>query len=306
MVHDNVWWATLFAMSCSGLPGLNTIKPPHHIEATTTGQGRITCEHWRPDKLSPRNVSRSWVLAGTPPRQTLVVLEWIVFLGCLALYLTFSVLFANALQTSFLLTFYGSTVPAAVWYWISAGPAILAIILSEVWQNRVELYELDDNVDGIQLHDSGSKSPGAVSSALLPTASASTAVGLPVTPDRASLLAVPYHRVKTRTALQVWMKIIAHQWHRRYYRLLIKPSSTHPYFLLVRLIVGIWRITVFALGSVTMGNILLMPIPQDLVLFVLLLFTTAIPRMVFPAFWSNGTRGADLVVFVSLVGIVDS
>ena len=63
-------------------------------------------------------------------------------------------------------------------------------------------------------------------------------------------------------------------------------------------LVGIGRMTVFAMGSVSMGNILFMPVPDDLYLFVLLLFNTAVPRQLWPAFWTNGNRGADLVVFV--------
>ena len=61
---------------------------------------------------------------------------------------------------------------------------------------------------------------------------------------------------------------------------------------------GIGRIAIFALGSVTMGDILFMLVPNDIYLFVLLLFTTAMPRQLWPAFWANGNRGADLVVSV--------
>ena len=67
---------------------------------------------------------------------------------------------------------------------------------------------------------------------------------------------------------------------------------------------GIGRVTVFALGSGTMGNILLLPVPDDLYLFVLLLFASAVPRQLWPGFWANGNRGADLVVFVNSIKIV--
>ena len=56
---------------------------------------------------------------------------------------------------------------------------------------------------------------------------------------------------------------------------------------------------VFAVGSITMGNIVLMPVPDDLRIFVLLLFTTSIPRQLWSAFWTYGNRGANLVVWVS-------
>jgi hypothetical protein len=64
------------------------------------------------------------------------------------------------------------------------------------------------------------------------------------------------------------------------------------------LYIAFWRLTMFALGSIIMANVVLMPIPNDLVLFVLLIFMTATPRFFWPAFWTKGKRGADLVVFV--------
>jgi hypothetical protein len=64
------------------------------------------------------------------------------------------------------------------------------------------------------------------------------------------------------------------------------------------------RMAVFAVGSITMGNILLMPIPDDFYLFILLLFTTSVPRQLWPAFWANGNRGADLVVWASTVKMI--
>ncbi|KAL8834316.1 MAG: hypothetical protein Q9170_003811 [Blastenia crenularia] len=58
-------------------------------------------------------------------------------------------------------------------------------------------------------------------------------------------------------------------------------------------------------NSVVMGNILFMPVPDDFQLFLLLLFTTAIPRQIWPGFWANGNRGADLVVFVKSIKMAE-
>lgn len=53
-----------------------------------------------------------------------------------------------------------------------------------------------------------------------------------------------------------------------------------------------------------MENIKSMPVPVDLDLAVLLLFTTAVRRQSWSAFWENGNRGADLVVWVKTVNII--
>lgn len=50
-----------------------------------------------------------------------------------------------------------------------------------------------------------------------------------------------------------------------------------------------------------MGEILLMPVPDDFNLFMLLLLITAVPRQLWPGFWANGHRGAELVVWVNTI-----
>lgn len=298
IVHDSVWWGALFAMTCSGLPGTSATKPSHHIEAATIGQARLICENHQLAKSCSPEAPQSGPAASTTPRQTIGLLEWFCFLACLGLYLTFSVLFAYALQDSFVFSFGGSTLPAAAWYWLSAAPALLAIMLSEIWQNRVELYEKGERDNSIELAGNDCKTNTAISSALLSTASVSALPATTLTLEPASVLAVPYHKADAPTAIRVWSRILMHQWYGRSYRLLIKPHSMSYYFLLVRLIVGIARIAVFAFGSISMGDIIFMPVPQDFTLFVLLIFTTAIPRIVFPGLWATRTQGADLVVFV--------
>lgn len=263
IVHDSVWWAILFAITCSGLPGTSTTKPSHHVEAATTGQARMICENYQQANIAPQDTPLSGIVASTTPRQTLELLEWLCFLACVGLYLTFGVLFAYALQDSFVFSFGGSTLPAAAWYWLSAAPALLAILLSEIWQNRVELYEVGDSDNATTREILGNyKIHTAVSSALF---SATSIAALPATTlrlEQASVLAVPYYKVNTPTAIHVWSKILAHQWHRRRYRVLIKPQSAKIYILIVRFIVGIARIAVFAFGSISMGDIIFMPVPR--------------------------------------------
>ena len=53
-----------------------------------------------------------------------------------------------------------------------------------------------------------------------------------------------------------------------------------------------------------MGSLLLFPVPNDYNLLFLLLCTTIVPRSFWPAFWTNGNRGADLVVFVDTIKLI--
>jgi hypothetical protein len=317
MVYDNLWWSVLFALTCSGLPGMSDKTPPHHIEVLSTSEGRGFCERWVFNPEKPQAVSRTKANRHFNARPIRVRFEWVAFLFSVAIYLIFCALFAYTLKDSVSLSFpihqWAQWLAPAVWYYISASPAVWAAI-NELLQNRVQLFEpipIEESRDEYQ-HDRDEKhvdipvsrlqSAGLLSSS---TDSTESTGQFPIHKPLGSPTAhVSYALVKTRSVFHMWWRILRHQWQRSQYRILIKPRSKHWFFLISGAGAGIGRIVVFALGSITMGNVLLMPVPNDLALFVLLLFVTAIPRHLWPEFWEDGARGADLVVWVKPVGLL--
>ena len=145
--------------------------------------------------------------------------------------------------------------------------------------NRVELYEPSTTIYGRQI-------PANTKNAQIVATSEVRAA---------------YERVKSPNIFGLWLNIARHQWRRTKYRILIRDPSSHWFFLIGRAAIGMGRFTIFAWASTVMGGIILMPVPDDQWLFILLIFTTIVPRQFWPAFWTNGNRGADLVVFVNSV-----
>ena len=120
-----------------------------------------------------------------------------------------------------------------------------------------------------------------------------------------SVLSEPvYRQAKTPSVLHLWVRIGQHQWRRSRYRILVRDPPSHLFLLIGRALIGIGRLAIFATGSIVMGNILFMPVPDDFNLFLLVLFTTAISCQLWSGFWANGNRGADLVVFVKEIKMV--
>ena len=292
LVYDNIWWSTLFCLTCGGLPGLDTSSPTHHVEAHSDVEGRAMCENWQYKISQPKALSKTQTMGSATRGAGHVRFEWLAFFVGLALWAAFVVYFGHTLEHEATDFSFGSYwLKGAVWYYISASPAVLACVF-ELLQNRVDLYE---PVNG----EFGSVQEG----------SAKVQDHMIKTTSSKALTQQQYSRVEVRSVFSLWLRIFLHQWRRGKYRILIRDSTTHRFwwvFVLGRAAVGMGRVTVFALGSVTMGNILLMPPPHDLYLFVLLLFTTAIPRLLWPAFWANGNRGADLVIFVHSIKLIDS
>ena len=286
MVYDNIWWSALFCVTSGGLPGLdNGASPPHHVETHSNLDGRTMCETWTYDVSRPKALSKAQTMAPNSRGRGHIAMEWIAFTLGLALWMAFNLYFAFTLQSAAVIfNFWARLSQGAVWYYISASPAIIGVIF-ELLRDRVELYEPIGNSSTVE------------EATLKSQTSAATATHTArQTSDQRH-----YRRVQVASVFSLWLRILGHQWYRRSYRILVQDYIAHRcwwFFMIGRGLVGIARITIFALGSVTMGNILLMPVPDDLYLFVLLLFTTAIPRQLWPAFWMNGNRGADLVVFV--------
>lgn len=287
MVFDNVWWSAIFAVTCSGLPGLdNSASPLHHIEAHSDAEGRALCEAWTFDVLRPKAMSKSYTMGAKTRGDGRVRMEWAAFFLSLGFWIAFIFYFGHTLypcgNNAFLITGWLS---GAIWYYISAAPAVLDCLF-ELAHNRVELYELV----GIEQEVSGPVAPSANEE----QKSRRSAEVRELPQQR-------YQKVKVRSVFSLWLRIVVHQWRRDKYRILIRDAASHRFwwfFLCGKALVGIGRIAVFALGSVSMGSILFMPVPDDLYLFVVLLFTSAVPRQLWPAFWTNGNRGADLVVFI--------
>lgn len=283
MMYDNMWWAALFAVTCGGLPGLDaSSSPPHHVEAHSESEGRSMCEAWQYTAAQPKLMSKTEAMGNQTRGMAYIHLEWACFCAGFALYLSFCIYFAQSLGPSFTFSFEGDVYRGATWYYISCSPAILGAIF-ELLQSRVDLYE-----PAPAIHDETE----------MDSLTANAAVSK-------SSQAPMFQKVNVGSTFGLWLKIAIHQWRRTKYRILVRDSSSHWFFLIGNAMTGIARMTVFALGSVTMGNILFLPVPDDLYLFVLLLFTTAIPRQLWPGFWANGNRGADLVVWVNSIQLVE-
>lgn len=322
IVHDNVWWACLFAMTSSGLPGLNGSLPPHHLVVETLAQGHRECTAWQPSPYRPGVYARSLTVS----RGRKAGYELVAFGFSCTLYLAFSILYGLTLMETYNFFIPTNAIVPGVWYWISAGPAILALF-AEYIHDRVDLYEpaaLEGESGGLQSPSRAQELTGHASKAtdspssyptgkvnlgpsgmlLRPrTGSEPAEAALDVSPGPDHPYSRRFQHVKIEGGfIAKWIRIIAHQWRRSEYRLLVRPPKRHWLFDVWDVIIGLGRITVFAWGSVVMGNIVLMPYPNDSALFVLLLVTTAIPRFSWPGAWTSGPRGADLVVFVKPMG----
>ncbi|MCJ1380736.1 hypothetical protein MMC17_003844 [Xylographa soralifera] len=285
MVYDNIWWSGLFAITSGGLPGLESTSPPHHVEAHSEREGQTMCEAWQFKPSMPKAMSKIETMGTSTRGIGYVRLEWVSFFLSLALWLTFCVYFGYTLKLPLDFTYEQYWLEGAALYYISAGPAVGGLIL-ELMRNRVDLYEPAEKSEE---HEDGSSKRG----------------------EEGQLISVVqqqrFKHIKVKSVFSLWLRILLHQWRRSQYRILVRDDPSHRFewvFVLGRGAVSMARVAVFATGSVVMGNIILMPVPDDLYLFVILLFTISVPRQLWAAFWTNGNRGADLVVWVSTVKMI--
>ena len=285
MVYDNIWWSVLFAITSGGLPGLDSASPPHHVEAHSEREGRVMCETWQFDPSMPKAMSKRETMGLSPRNMGYVRFEWASFLLSFILWLWFFAYFSHTLRHALDFTFEQYWFMGALWYFLSASPALGGAIF-ELMRNRVDLYE---PVDKPKEDTEGASTEGE---------------------ERQTISLIQqqrFTRIKVRSVFDLWLRILRHQWQRSQYRILVRDHQSRRnewFFVLGRALVGSGRVGIFAMGSITMGNILLMPVPDDVNLFVLLLFTTTVPRQLWPAFWTNGNRGADLVVWVNTVRMI--
>ena len=275
LIYDNIWWSTLFALTCGGLPGQDASDlPTHHIKASSLYEARAMV-------AATHSYSKFQTMGGRNRNTGYVFLEWFTMFISYGIYLAFCIFFGYSLKDSVAMSFpTPQWLAPAAWYYISCTPAILGILV-EVPQNRFDLYE--------------------------PTLHGASGIDRsPLMSEEVQAQPAPLYTKVEGNSISIWLRIIRHQWQRSRYRIIVRHESRHWFFVLGRSAVGIGRITVFALGSVAMGNVLFMPVPNDLFLFVLLLFVTAVPRQLWPAFWANGNRGADLVIFVKDLRLEES
>jgi len=285
MVYDNIWWSGLFAMTSGGLPGMESASPPHHVEAHSEREGRTMCEAWHFDPSRPKAMSKDETMGSFTRGMGFIYFEWASFFLSVALWLSFCVYFGQTLKPALDITFDSDWLAGATWYYISASPAVIGLIF-EMMRNRVDLYEPADRPEE-EIEGASRKGEEGQKTSL-------------VEQQR-------FNHIKVRSVFSLWLRILWHQWRRSQYRILnrnYQSSRNEWFFVLGRATAGGSRIAIFTVGSITMGNIILMPVPDDLYLFVLLLFTTAVPRQLWSAFWTNGNRGADLVVWVKTVKIM--
>ena len=276
MVYDNIWWSGLFAITSGGLPGLESTSPPHHVEALSEEEGRTMCETWKFNPSRPKAMSKTDTMGSFTQGEAYIYFEWVSFLLSFGLWLFFCAYFAHTLKPALDLTFETYYLEGAVWYYISASPAIGGLIIG-LMRNRVDLYEPEPLITGGR--------------------------GQTMSPTHQQC----FNHIKASSVFSLWLRILRHQCRRSQYRILVldhQSPRTEWFSVLGQSAVGMGRVAVFALGSIAMGNILLMPVPDDLYLFVLLLFTTSVPRQLWSAFWTNGNRGADLVVWVNTVKMI--
>ena len=299
MVYDNLWWSGLFVTTCAGLPGLNSVLPSHHLIVETQKLGQEACRTGQTNNAHLRVIARHQT-ADPSLTRSLVLFEWCTFTFCIILYVAFNTYFVYTLQDAICVAI-GELrlwVAPAVWYWLSAAPA-LGLMLPEVVQNRTVLFEPDSEQGSIQeRHKTTTK--GRIVPMLIPTTYTGISAAAP------GLIGQHYRSVDDLNFLQTWCRIAQHQWRRSKYRVLVRPPITHWYRQVWRLCFQFGRIVVFSVGSIVMGNTLLMPIPNDLICLVILMFLTGISRLSFPGIWANGARGADLVVIVRPLGIPNS
>lgn len=285
MVYDNIWWSGLFAITSGGLPGMESASPPHHVEAHSEREGRTMCEAWQFDPSRPKAMSKDETMGSFPRGMGFIYFEWASFFLSVVLWLSFCVYVGLTLRPALDITFGSDQLAGSMWYYISASPAIIGLIF-ELMRNRVDLYEPADRPEE-EIEETSKTDEEGQSTSL-------------VEQQR-------FNQIKVRSVFSLWLRILRHQWRRSQYRILIRCYQSHRYewfFVLGRATAGASRIAIFTVGSITMGNIILMPVPNDLYLFVLLLFTTGMPRQLWSAFWTNGNRGADLVVWVKTVKIM--
>jgi hypothetical protein len=147
MVYDNIWWSVLFAITSGGLPGMESASPPHHVDAISEREGQALCEAWHFDPSRPQIMSKEKTMGSYTRGKGFILFEWASFFLSVVLWLYFCVRFGQTLKLALDMTFESEWLAGALWYYISASPAVIGLVL-ELIRNRVDLYEPANRIEG--------------------------------------------------------------------------------------------------------------------------------------------------------------
>ena len=164
-----------------------------------------------------------------------------------------------------------------LWYLVAAFPVLLSA-LPRLVLNNVDLYEPKALVEVTDPSSVGASDAGKNTS-------------------KKSILRRYEHR-KKKHGFHTWCRLAFLQLSSRPYRVLIHPLPHSNLLASYNYLLFIGRVGVFVWGSMAQGVLMFVPTPTDYYLAILLVFTTATPRLVAPRFLRSGNRGADLVVSV--------
>lgn len=274
IAYDNLAWTAIYLLTSGAMPGFESTAFPHQVVAADVSEARKLCESWQ-DDYAARKVSRLSGLRRNKyaPRW----MDWTLMAASLGLWLTFVVYYVMTLHRSFTMT---ETLPwcyGVVWYLIAAFPGLFSA-LPRLVSNNVDLYEPAAVVDRANLPSAGA-SNGRKSIAK-------------------NCSAQLYEHRKMKHGLHTWCRLAFLQLSSRPYRVLIHPFPPSYLLATYNYLVAIGRFVVFIFGSMAQGSLLFVPTPADYYLTILLVLTTATPRLVAPRFLRSGRGGADLVVSV--------
>ena len=274
IAYDSLAWTSIYLLTSGAMPGFDKTAFPHQVVAADLSEARKMCESWQ-DDYPARKVSRLSGLRRNEyaPRW----MDWTLMAASLSLWLTFVIYYVVTLHRSFAIAEATPWCYGAVWYLVAAFPLLISAIPRLVL-NNVDLYE-----------------PTAVVDAEDPSSAGAS--------EKRKSLAKPsspqfYEHHKTRHGFHTWRRLAFLQLSSRPYRVLIHPFPQSVLLASFNYIVFIGRIGVFVWGSMAQGVLTFVPTPTDYYLALLLVFTTATPRLIAPRFLRSGKSGADLVVSV--------
>lgn len=122
---------------------MGSASPPHHVEAHSEREGRTMCQAWLFDPSRPEARSKGKMMGSFTPGIGFICFEWVIFFSSVALWLYFCVHFGQTLKPALDITFDSDWAAGAMWYYLSARPAVTGLVF-ELMRNRVNLYEPAD------------------------------------------------------------------------------------------------------------------------------------------------------------------
>ncbi|CAF9933503.1 MAG: hypothetical protein HETSPECPRED_008669 [Heterodermia speciosa] len=274
IAYDNLAWTAIYLLTSGAMPGFETTAFPHQVVAAEVSEARKLCESWQ-DDYPARKVSRLSRL-----RRNTYAPMWMdlaLMAASLGLWLTFVIYYVVTLHRSFTMT---ETIPwcyGVMWYLVAAFPMLFGA-LPRLVLNNVDLYD-----PRAVVNVKASSRTGAIDKRKGTAKNSSAQL---------------YEHRKMKHGFHTWCRLAFLQLSSRPYRVLVHPFPQSYLLASYNYLVAIGRFGVFIWGSMAQGVLTFVPTPTDYYLAILLLFTTATPRLIAPKFLRSGRRGADLVVSV--------